>query len=65
VCVLTWNTGLGSSTKEVVDKDGKKVWVNPLVKASGKLAYSKGRMGRTYGDKEWEAFGATLEADGM
>jgi hypothetical protein len=24
------------------------------------LAYSKGRMGRECGEKEWEAFGATM-----
>jgi hypothetical protein len=53
-------TGLGQTTKAVVGSDGKKVWVSPLVRGKGKLAYSKGRMGRSFGDKEWEAFGATL-----
>jgi hypothetical protein len=57
--------GLGSTTQEVTNLDGKKEWVSPLVRANGKLAYSKGRMGRTYGDKEWEAFGATLDGNGM
>jgi hypothetical protein len=55
--------GIGATTKEVTGADGRKEWVNPLVRAKGKLAYSKGRMGRAYGDKEWEAFGATLRAD--
>jgi hypothetical protein len=55
--------GIGATTKEVTGADGRKEWVNPLVRAKGKLAYSKGRMGRAYGDKEWEAFGATLGAD--
>ncbi|OAK97757.1 hypothetical protein IQ06DRAFT_358038 [Phaeosphaeriaceae sp. SRC1lsM3a] len=55
-------TGLGSASKEVTDVDGRKTWVNPLVKAKGKLAYSKGRMGRAFGDKEWEAHTAYLNA---
>jgi hypothetical protein len=57
------NIGLGSTSKEVVGVDGKKEWVNPLVRGKGKLAYSKGRMGRAYGDKEWEAYGSTLGAE--
>jgi heme-degrading monooxygenase HmoA len=52
--------GLGSTTKEVVRADGKSEWVSPLVRAKGKLAYSKGRMGREFDEKEWEAFGATM-----
>lgn len=48
--------GLGSTTKEVTGKDGRKEWVSPLVKAKGKLLYSKGRMGRAYGANEWEAY---------
>lgn len=48
-------TGLGATRKEV-DLDGQKVWMNPLVQAKGKLRYSKGRMGRPFGDKEWTAF---------
>jgi hypothetical protein len=60
------SVGMGSTTKEFVGKDGgKNEWISPLVRANGKLAYSKGRMGRTYGDKEWEAFGKTLNGDGM
>ncbi|KAF2032984.1 hypothetical protein EK21DRAFT_59592, partial [Setomelanomma holmii] len=49
-------TGMASTTKEVQGKDGRKEWVSPLVKAKGKLLYSKGRMGRTYGDNEWDAY---------
>jgi hypothetical protein len=45
--------GMTATTKEVV-KDGKSEWVNPHVYVSGKLRYSKGRMGREYGEKEWE-----------
>ncbi|KAH8728468.1 hypothetical protein GQ44DRAFT_724463 [Phaeosphaeriaceae sp. PMI808] len=59
-------TGLGATSMEVTGPEGEKEWVNPLVKAKGKLVYSKGRMGRAYNDKEWEAFGATLGTeDGM
>ncbi|KAH7380079.1 hypothetical protein BKA66DRAFT_571155 [Pyrenochaeta sp. MPI-SDFR-AT-0127] len=46
--------GLGSLTKEVTDVNGQKSWVNSLVKIKGNLLYSKGRMGRSVGDKEWE-----------
>ncbi|KAF2820609.1 hypothetical protein CC86DRAFT_374291 [Ophiobolus disseminans] len=49
-------TGLGSTTKEVTGLDGKRAWMSPLVKGKGKMAYSKGRMGRTYGEKEWVAY---------
>lgn len=68
---LTWilatNTacvGLGSASKEVTDASGRKTWVNPLVKAKGKLLYSKGRMGRAFGDKEWEERAAIINAKG-
>ena len=54
--------GLGATTKEV-EIDGKKVWVNPLVKGKGRLNYSKGRMGRPFGSKEWEAFDKTHGED--
>ncbi|KAH7079884.1 hypothetical protein BKA63DRAFT_229909 [Paraphoma chrysanthemicola] len=54
-------TGLGATTKEVTRKDGRKEWVSPLVKAKGKLLYSKGRMGRDFGDKEWEAYGEMVK----
>jgi hypothetical protein len=37
--------------------------MSPLVKGKGKMAYSKGRMGRAYGKKEWEAYGAVLAAE--
>lgn len=47
--------GLGSVTKEVTDANGQKSWVNPLVKIKGNLLYSKGRMGRSVGEKEWES----------
>jgi hypothetical protein len=57
------NSGLGATSKEVTGLDGRREWVNPLVKAKGKLVYSKGRMGRAYGEKEWEAFGATLSSE--
>lgn len=33
--------------------------MNPLVKMKGPLMYSKGRMGRQFGDHEWDAFAAT------
>lgn len=53
-------TGLGASTQERII-DGKSVWVSPLVQGSGKLSYSKGRMGRPFSEKtewpEWEATG--------
>ncbi|PPJ59509.1 hypothetical protein CBER1_09995 [Cercospora berteroae] len=52
-------TGLGSTSKEVTRPDGKKVWMNPLVKMKGQLMYSKGRMGRRFGEHEWDAFAAT------
>ena len=45
--------GLGSTTKEVTGADGQKTWVSPLVKAKGKLAFSKARMGRAFSEKEW------------
>jgi len=54
--------GLGSTTKEVTGPDGNKVWMSPLVKGRGKMAYSKGRMGRAYGEKEWEAYEEMLKA---
>jgi hypothetical protein len=49
-------TGLGTTTKEVTGPDGKKVWMSPLVRGKGKMSYSKGRMGRAYGDDEWVAY---------
>lgn len=53
-------TGLGASTKESTI-NGKSVWLNPMVHGTGKLAYSKGRMGRSYSEKtewpEWERTG--------
>ena len=52
-------TGMGATVKEAT-VDGKKVWLNPLVEAKGKLRYSKGRMGRPFGEKEWIAFDNTL-----
>ena len=48
-------TGIGATTREA-EIDGKKVWMNPLVHAKGPLRYSKGRMGRPFGEKEWVAF---------
>ena len=41
------------------------MWVSPLVKGKGEMAWSKGRMGREVGDKEWEAYDKVLadEAD--
>ncbi|KAK4629526.1 Monooxygenase [Fulvia fulva] len=51
-------TGLGATTKEV-EVGGKKVWMSPLVKGKGTLNYSKGRMGRAFGSKEWEALDRT------
>ncbi|KAF1841937.1 uncharacterized protein K460DRAFT_319507 [Cucurbitaria berberidis CBS 394.84] len=48
-------TGLGTTAKEVTSETGQKSWVNPLVRVSGnKLLYSKGRMGRSVGEKEWD-----------
>ncbi|KAH6637450.1 hypothetical protein C7974DRAFT_374141 [Boeremia exigua] len=53
--------GLGATSKEVTGSDGKKAWVNPLVRATGKLSHSKGRMGRTYDNNEEEKI-ATLKS---
>ncbi|KAJ8110024.1 hypothetical protein OPT61_g7023 [Boeremia exigua] len=50
--------GLGATSKEVSGPDGKKSWVNPLVRAKGKLLHSKGRMGRISDDKEGEDLSA-------
>ena len=55
-------TGMGATLKEAT-VDGKKVWMNPLVQAKGQLRYSKGRMGRPFGEKEWMAFENTLSDD--
>jgi hypothetical protein len=63
VLLTSLESGLGTTTKEVTGPDGKIVWMSPLVKGKGKMTYSKGRMGRAYGDKEWEAYEALL-ADG-
>ena len=52
-------TGLGATFTEANVK-GEKKWMSPLVKGRGKLAYSKGRMGREYGDNEWTAYEETL-----
>jgi len=53
-------TGLGATAVEV-ERDGKNVWVNPLVKGTGKLTYSKGRMGKVFSyDSEWKAYDDTL-----
>ena len=52
-------TGLGATSIEVpsVEKDGKSSWYSPLVQGKGPLRYSKGRMGRTFGEKqEWPEF---------
>lgn len=55
--------GLGATTKEVTAVSGKKSWVNPLVKLEGKMLYSKGRMGRAYGDNEWDALTSLKPAE--
>jgi hypothetical protein len=55
------DAGLGATTKEVTGPDGKKSWVSPLVKLGGKLMYSKGRMGRAFGDDEWSASAETMD----
>ena len=55
-------TGLGAARKEAT-VDGKQVWINPLVKGNGRLTYSKGRMGKPFGNGEWNAFEKTLEED--
>ncbi|KAF3004963.1 hypothetical protein E8E13_007953 [Curvularia kusanoi] len=47
--------GLGATSKQVTGPDGKKSWVNPLVKIGGNLSHSKGRLGRAYGENEWDA----------
>ena len=52
-------TSLGATTKEAT-VDGKTVWLNPLVHGKGILAYSKGRMDRPFGEKEWSAFSDKL-----
>lgn len=56
--IADWFAGLGATTKEV-EVGGKKVWMSPLVKGKGTLNYSKGRMGRAFGSKEWEALDRT------
>lgn len=49
-------TGLGATTKEAT-VDGRKVWMSPLVKAKGRLRYSKGRMGKVHNAAdEWKEF---------
>ncbi|KAJ4309786.1 hypothetical protein N0V94_008764 [Neodidymelliopsis sp. IMI 364377] len=55
--------GLGATSKEVTGPDGKKSWVNPLVKLGGKLLYSKGRMGRAYGNDEWSTMASLQPAE--
>lgn len=55
-------TGLGATSQEV-NIDGKQVWTSPLVECKGQLRYSKGRMGRPFGDKEWVALENTLTAE--
>lgn len=52
--------GIGATSKEVLGPDGKKSWVNPLVQLGGKMSYSKGRMGREFGDNEWKESTATM-----
>lgn len=47
--------GIGATSKQVTGLDGKKVWKNPLVRIGGNLSHSKGRLGRAYEEKEWEA----------
>lgn len=59
--LIRLDTGLGATSKEITGPDGKKSWVNPLVKLGGKLSYSKGRMGRAFGDDEWTASTETME----
>ncbi|EMC99306.1 hypothetical protein BAUCODRAFT_31625 [Baudoinia panamericana UAMH 10762] len=57
-------TGLGRVTKAATTVDGNEVWLNTLVKGKGRLAYSKGRMGRVYDQQsEWSAFDSTLNAE--
>ena len=56
-------TGLGRTNKEVTVDGKTKVWMSPLVQGKGKLNYSKGRMGRPFGEKEWLPFENTLTAD--
>ncbi|KAF2158452.1 hypothetical protein M409DRAFT_31031 [Zasmidium cellare ATCC 36951] len=48
-------TGLGATSKEV-EINGNKVWMNPLVRAKGPLLWSKGRMGKESGAKDWQEF---------
>lgn len=55
--------GLAATTKEVLGEDGTKKWVSPVVKAKGSLLYSKGRMGRDFGNKEWTQFDDALTSD--
>ncbi|KAF7198632.1 Monooxygenase [Pseudocercospora fuligena] len=55
-------TGLGATTKQAT-VNGQQVWVNPLVRGKGKLVYSKGRMGRTIANNEWDAFEQRLDAE--
>lgn len=39
------------------------MWINPLVKGKGKLTYSKGRMGRSFGSDEWASHEKTLHEE--
>ena len=56
-------TGLSAATIET-ERDGKKVWVNPLVKGNGRLTYSKGRMGKVFSpETEWKAYDDALTAE--
>ncbi|KAK4494914.1 hypothetical protein PRZ48_014270 [Zasmidium cellare] len=57
-------TGLGATSKEV-EINGTKAWVNPLVRAKGPLLWSRGRMGKESGEKDWQEFhDAVVQEDG-
>lgn len=57
-------TGLGATSLQL-EIDGKKQHFSPLVQGKGQLRYSKGRMGRTFSDKqEWPEFEKMSVADG-
>lgn len=56
-------TGLAATFKQTTIDDGQggkqKVWSSPLVEGKGQLRYSKGRMGKGFGETEWPAYEKT------
>ena len=59
-------TGLGATATSAMIKDDqgeRKVWINPLVKGTGPLKYSKVRMNRTIADEEKQMLDALAARD--